>query len=126
MPNVIWRTDGTGVWTERDGRVTAFAATDHATADCVGNHATNYSGSFEAIESIRRGVRPANGTYDGHVASGLIAYDDNGRQCTSCHFQLELGLAGHRVEPIPRALAERQRLHRALCQKPQRACPVGP
>lgn len=61
LPNVMWGTDATGVWTEREGLVTVFAAIDHAAAECVGIHAVKRATRFEAVEPIRQGARKCLG-----------------------------------------------------------------
>lgn len=99
MPNMMWGTDGTGVWTERDGLVTVFAAIDHSTAECVGIHATKHANRFEALEPIRQGVRAAYGSYAARVASGLLVRHDNGSQYVSRHFQSELAFLGIESSP---------------------------
>jgi len=99
MPNMMWGTDGTRVWTERDGLVTVFPAIDHSTAECVGIHATKNANRLEALEPIRQGVRAAYGSYAAHIASGLLVRHDNGSQYVSRHFQSELAFLGIESSP---------------------------
>lgn len=74
LPNVMWGTDATGVWTEREGMVTVFAAIDHATAECVGSHAAKYASRFEALEPLRQGVKNIFGSF----AQGSLRVSDFG------------------------------------------------
>jgi len=110
----------------RDGLATVFAAIDHATAECVGIHATKHANRFEALEPIRQGVRAAYGSCAAHSVSGLIVRDDHGSQYVSRHFQPELTFLSMESSPFLRPLAERQRLHRAFLQDSQGTAPVGP
>ena len=98
-PNVMWGTDATGVWTEREGMVTVFAAIDHATAECVGIHAAKYATRFEALEPIRQGVRRIFGGYGPGLANGLVMRHDNGSQFVSRVFQDELEFLGIESSP---------------------------
>jgi putative transposase len=99
MPNEMWGTDATAVWTEREGMVTVFAAIDHATAECIGIHAAQHGTRFEALEPIRQGVRRIFGSYGAGVASGLRLRHDHGSQFVSDHFQAEIAFLG--VESSP-------------------------
>lgn len=99
LPNVMWGTDATGVWTEREGMVTDFAAIDHATAECVGIHAAKYATRFEALEPIRQGVRRIFGCYEPGVANGLMLRHDHGSQFVSRVFQNELAFLGIESSP---------------------------
>jgi len=98
-PNVMWGTDATGVWTEREGLVTVFAAIDHATAECVGIHAAKYASRFEALEPIRQGVRKIFGSFTAGVADGLKLRHDHGSQYVSRHFQGEIAFLGIESSP---------------------------
>jgi transposase InsO family protein len=98
-PNVMWGTDATGVWTEREGMVRVFAVIDHATAECLGIHAAKYGTRFEALEPIRQGVRRIFGAYGPDVASGLQLRHDHGSQFVSDHFQTEIAFLGIESSP---------------------------
>jgi len=98
-PNVMWGTDATGVWTEREGMVTVFAAIDHATAECVGIHAAKYATRFEALEPIRQGVRANFGGFTAGIAKGLLLRHDHGSQYVSDHFQAEVLFLGLESSP---------------------------
>lgn len=98
-PNVMWGTDATGVWTEREGLVTVFAAIDHATAECVGSHAAKYASRFEALEPIRQGVRKMFGGFAAGIATGLLVRHDHGSQFVSNHYQSELAFLGIESSP---------------------------
>lgn len=98
-PNVMWGTDATGVWTERESMVTVFAAIDHATAECVGIHAAKYATRFEALEPIRQGVRAIFGGFAAGIANGLLLRHDHGSQYVSDHFQGEVAFLGIESSP---------------------------
>jgi transposase InsO family protein len=98
-PNEMWGTDATGVWTEREGLVTVFAAIDHATAECVGIHAAKSATRFEALEPIRQGMRKCYGAFDANVATGLKLRHDHGSQYVSNHFQSEIAFLGIESSP---------------------------
>jgi transposase InsO family protein len=98
-PNAMWGTDATGVWTEREGMVTVFAAIDHATAECVGIHAAKYATRFEALEPIRQGVRRQFGSFTPGVAQELLLRHDHGSQFVSDHFQTEIAFLGIESSP---------------------------
>lgn len=99
LPNVMWGTDATGVWTQRDGLVTVFAAIDHATAECVGIHAVKKATRFEALEPIRQGVRKIFGSFAPGVAHGVRLRHDHGSQFISDHFQGEIAFLGFESSP---------------------------
>lgn len=98
-PSVMWGTDATGVWTEREGLVTVFAAIDHATAECVGIHAAKRATRFEALEPIRQGMRTIFGGFNAGVATGLSLRHDHGSQYVSDHFQREIAFLGIESSP---------------------------
>lgn len=99
LPNVMWGTDATGVWTEREGLVTVFAAIDHATAECVGIHAAKYATRFEALEPIRQGVRKLFGGFTAGIVNGVLLRHDHGSQFVSNHFQDEIAFLGFESSP---------------------------
>lgn len=98
-PNMMWGIDATGVWTEREGMVTVFAAIDHATAECVGIHAAKRATRFEALEPIRQGVRAMLGCFGAQVAGGIQLRHDHGSQFISDHFQREIAFLGFESSP---------------------------
>jgi transposase InsO family protein len=99
LPNVMWGTDATGVWTEREGMVTVFAAIDHATAECVGSHAAKYASRFEALEPLRQGVKTVFGSFAAGIAAGVQLRHDHGSQYVSAHFQSEIAFLGFESSP---------------------------
>lgn len=99
LPNVMWGTDATGVWTEHEGMVTVFAAIDHATAECVGIHAVKRATRFEALEPIRQGTRKMFGSFGPGVARGVQLRHDHGSQFISDHFQGEIAFLGFESSP---------------------------
>lgn len=96
---MMWGTDATGVWTEREGMVTVFAAIDHATAECVGIHAAKRATRFEALEPIRQGTRKMFGSFGNGVARGVQLRHDHGSQFVSDNFQSEIAFLGFESRP---------------------------
>lgn len=70
-PNVMWGTDATRFYTERDGWCWWFGAIDHASADIVGWQVGKIGDRWAALEPIRAGVRMAFGAVEktGRAAS---------------------------------------------------------
>jgi len=99
VPDDMWGTDATRVYTRNDDWVTVFIAVDHATSECVGIHAAKIGTRFEALEPIRQGVRDRFHGFDRAVAAGLTLRHDNGSQYTSDHFQSEIRFLGIESSP---------------------------
>jgi transposase InsO family protein len=99
LPDLMWGSDATGVWTREEGLVTVFAAIDHCTAECVGTNAAKAATRFEALEPIRQGVRQRFGTYAADIAAGLKLRHDHGSQYMSNDFQSELRFLGIESSP---------------------------
>ena len=78
-PNVMWGTDATRFYTERDGWCWWFGAIDHASADIVGWHIAKIGDRWAALEPIRAGVRMAFGAVEKDRARGLAVRCDWGR-----------------------------------------------
>ncbi len=98
-PNVMWGTDATSAWTQRQGQVTVFATVDHYTGECLGIHAAKYGSRHEALEPIRQAVKRIYGAYDRQVATGLLLRHDHGSQFVSRDYQQELRFLGIESSP---------------------------
>ena len=75
-PNVMWGTDSTRFYTERDGWCWWFGAIDPASADLVGWHVAKIGDRWAALEPIRAGARLAFGAFAKDVARGLTVRSD--------------------------------------------------
>jgi len=93
-PNVMWGTDATRFFTERDGWCWFFGAIDHASDDIVGWHAAKKGDRWAALEPIHQGVRSAFGTFAKDIARGLTIRSDWGPQYVADAFRAELGWLG--------------------------------
>jgi len=99
MPDEMWGTDATSVFTRVEGYATVFVAVDHCTSEAIGIHASKIGDRFEALEPIRQGVRAHFGGYDAAVAYGLKLRHDHGSQYMSDAFQSELSFLGIESSP---------------------------
>lgn len=93
-PNVMWGTDATRFYTERDGWCWWFGAIDHASDDIVGWHVAKIGDRWAALEPIRAGARLAFGTFAKDVARGLTVRSDWGPQYIADAFGNELAWLG--------------------------------
>jgi putative transposase len=93
-PNVMWGTDATRFYTERDGWCWFFGAIDHASADIVGWHTAKIGDRWAALEPIRAGVRLAFGAFAKDIARGLSVRSDWGPQYIADAFRTELQWLG--------------------------------
>jgi hypothetical protein len=87
-PDEMWGTDATSAGTTKEGHVTIFVAVDHCTAEGVGIHAAKVGNRFEALESIRQGVRERFCVYGPDAARGLKRRHDDGGQYVSDAFKV--------------------------------------
>src|SRR5688572_17978869 len=62
-PDVMWGTDATRFYTERDGWCWFFGAIDHHLDEVVGWHTAKLGDRWAALEPIRQGVRHAFGRF---------------------------------------------------------------
>ena len=67
-PDVMWGTDATRFYTERDGWCWFFGAIDHHLDEVVGWHTAKLGDRWAALEPIRQGVRHAFGQFGKDVA----------------------------------------------------------
>ncbi len=116
----------TAIFTEAEGNITAFAAIDHCTGDCVGIHAVKKATRFEAVEPIRQDVREYFGSFSAAAADGLNLRHDHGSVYMNDDFQSEVKFLG--IEPSPgfRVATRGQWVHRAILSHTQRTGLVGP
>jgi len=96
--DTMWGTDLTATFTG-EGQAAVFIAVDHCSAECVGIHAHARATRFEALESIRQGVRRHFGGFAAAVARGLKLRHDHGSQYMSDHFQKEIAFLGIESSP---------------------------
>jgi transposase InsO family protein len=93
-PNVMWGTDATRFYTEREGWCWFFGAIDHASDDIVGWHVAKLGDRWAALEPIHQGVRTAFGAFGKDVARGLAIRSDWGPQYVADAFRAELDWLG--------------------------------
>jgi len=79
-PDVMWGTDGTRFYTERDGWCWFFGAVDHGIDEVVGWHTAKIGDRWAALEPIRQGVRYALGGFGKEIARSLRLRCDWGPQ----------------------------------------------
>src|SRR4051794_33994284 len=96
--DAMWGTDLTTTITG-EGQAAVFVALDHCSAECVGIHAHARATRFQALESIRQGVRQHFGGFAQAIARGLAVRHDHGSQYMSDHFQKELAFLGIESSP---------------------------
>jgi transposase InsO family protein len=77
-PDVMWGTDATRFYTEREGWCWFFGAIDHYLDEIVGWHAAKLGDRWAALEPIRQGVRHAFGQFGKDVARGVVIRCDWG------------------------------------------------
>ena len=93
-PDVMWGTDMTATVTVAEGAAVVFVAVDHCTAECIGLHAAKRGTRFEALESIRQGVRERFGGIGAGAARGLRLRHDHGSNDLADDFQQEIAFFG--------------------------------
>ena len=81
-PNLMWRTDGTKVFTLEDRWVRVFATVEHWNAECVGWQ----GGRYAALEPISQGLTSLHGSVAADLARGLRLRMDHCSQYLSDHF----------------------------------------
>jgi transposase InsO family protein len=79
-PDVMWGTDGTRFYTEREGWCWFFGAIEHHTDELLGWHVAKLGDRWAALEPIRQGVRHAFGGFGKDIARGLRVRCDWGPQ----------------------------------------------
>ena len=85
-PNEMWGTDGTRIFTVKEGWVWLFTAVEHWNSECVGWHVCKIGNRYNALEPISMGLKQIFGSVAAGVARGLSIRMDHGTQYTSDHF----------------------------------------
>jgi putative transposase len=98
-PNVMWGTDATRFYTEREGWCWFFGAIDHASDDIVGWHVAKRGDRWAALEPIHQGLRMAFGACGKDIARGLAIRSDWGPQYVADAFRAELRWLGMTHSP---------------------------
>jgi transposase InsO family protein len=98
-PDVMWGTDATRFYTERDGWCWFFGAVDHYTDEVVGWHVAKIGDRWAALEPIRQGVRYAYRTFGKDVARGLRLRCDWGPQYIAAAWINEVKWLGITISP---------------------------
>lgn len=104
MPNEMWGTDGTKIYSLEDGWVWAFVAVEHWNAECVGWHVTKNGNRYAALEPICQGLTKQYGSLCADVARGLKLRMDHGSQYLSDHFVNQIRFWG--IQPSFAFVAE--------------------
>jgi len=98
-PDVMWGTDGTRFYTERDGWCWFFGAVDHGIDEVVGWHTAKIGDRWAALEPIRQGVRYAFGGFGKEMARGLKVRCDWGPQYIADAWINEVKWLGITISP---------------------------
>lgn len=112
-PNDMWGTDGTRVFTLKDGWVWIFCVVEHWNAECLGWHVCKEGHRFNALQPVSMAIQEAFGAVGHDVARGVSLRMDHGCQYTSDHFLNQInywGLAASFAfvaEPQTNGIAER-------------------
>src|SRR5947199_8689589 len=89
-PDVMWGTDATRFYTERDGWCWFFGAIDHYTTEVMGWHVAKIGDRWAALEPIRQGMTTSFGSIAPKVALGVALRHDWGSQYTANTFVNEI------------------------------------
>ena len=98
-PNVMWGTDATRFYTERDGRCWFSGAIDHYSDDVVGWHVAKLGDRWAALEPLRHGARELLGGFGKDVARGLKIRCDWGPQYIADAWITEVKWLGMTISP---------------------------
>lgn len=98
-PDEMWGIDATSTPTIYEGTATLFVLVDHATTECHALIAARRGTRFEAIDTLRCGVREIFGHYAPQVADGLALRHDHGSPFVADLFQSELAFLGIASSP---------------------------
>jgi transposase InsO family protein len=94
LPDDMWGTDGTKIFTIDDGWCWLFTAVEHWNAECVGWHIAKTGDRFAALQPLSMAVKQRFGSVGAGVARGLTLRMDNGSQYLSDHFQNQIKFWG--------------------------------
>jgi transposase InsO family protein len=98
-PDVMWGTDATRFYTEREGWCWFFSAIDHGIDELLGWHVAKLGDRWAALEPIRQGVRHAFGAFRKDVARGLAIRCDWGPQYIADAWINEVKWLGITISP---------------------------
>ena len=98
-PNMMWGTDATRFYTERDGWCWFFGAIDHYCDDVVGWHVAKLGDRWAALEPLRQGARELLGGFRKDVARGLKIRCDWGPQYIADSWITEVKWLGMTISP---------------------------
>jgi putative transposase len=98
-PNLMWGTDATRFYTERDGWCWFFGAIDHYSDDIVGWHVAKLGDRWAALEPLRHGARDLLGGFGKDVARGLKIRCDWGPQYIADAWITEVKWLGMTISP---------------------------
>jgi transposase InsO family protein len=98
-PDVMWGTDATRFYTEREGWCWFFGAIDHGIDELLGWHVAKLGDRWAALEPIRQGVRHAFGAFRKDVARGLAIRCDWGPQYIADAWINEVKWLGITISP---------------------------
>jgi transposase InsO family protein len=98
-PDVMWGTDATRFYTEREGWCWFFGTIDHHTDELLGWHVAKRGDRWAALEPIRQGVRQAFGGFAKDVARGLAIRCDWGPQYIADAWINEVRWLGITISP---------------------------
>ena len=94
VPNDMWGTDGTKIFTLDDGWCWLFTAIEHWNAECVGWHLAKTGDRFAALQPLSMALQQRFGSVGSGAARGLTLRMDNGSQYLSDHFQNQIKFWG--------------------------------
>lgn len=112
-PNVMWGTDGTRIFTLKEGWCWLFTAVEHWNAECVGWHVTKKGDRFAALQPLSMAIKARFDSVGANAARGLVLRMDHGTQYLSEHFQNQIKFWGMApsfafvAEPQTNGVAER-------------------
>jgi len=98
-PDVMWGTDATRFYTEREGWCWFFGAIDHYTDELLGWHVAKLGDRWAALEPIRQGVRHAFSGFAKDLARGLRLRCDWGPQYIADAWINEVRWLGITISP---------------------------
>lgn len=93
-PNVMWCSDGTKLFTVRDGWVWIFLVEEHWNGECLGWHVCKMGDRFAALEPVTQAVKRIFKKTGKGVAKGVKLRIDNGTQYRSDYFLKQIGYMG--------------------------------
>ena len=91
-PNQMWATDGTKIFTRKEGWIWAFLVVDHWNGECLGYHLAKKGDRFAALAPLCTAVNKRFGSTSRGSASGvkLKIRSDNGSQYHSSDYRHQL------------------------------------